>query len=62
MNDFICTTKYEWEPCIHFCAGRKFAQEILDDVEEIHHWAIMLGDVAVMEKVGTLLNKYKKVR
>ena len=64
---------HKGDPCIYCgiphndvpigrCGGRAFASQILDEVEEIHHWAILKGDLAVMEKIGTLLNKYAEVR
>ena len=31
---------------------------ILRSVEEIHHWALMKGDLALLQRTGTLLNVY----
>ena len=38
------------------------SNRILNDVEEVHHAAIMAGDMVYMQKLGTILERYKKVR
>ena len=38
------------------------AVRILNDVEEVHHYAIMAGDIQYMQKLGTILERYKEVR
>ncbi len=38
------------------------AKQILNDVEEVHHFAIMAGDIQYMQKLGTILERYKEVR
>ena len=41
---------------------RTLIKQILNDVEEVHHAAIMAGDMMYMQKLGTILERYKEVR
>ncbi len=34
-------------------------KEILKDVEEIHHWGMMNGNLELMERTGAVLNKWQ---
>ncbi len=46
----------------HTIKNPSLSTRILNDVEEVHHAAIMAGDLQYMQKRGTILELYKEVR